>query len=141
MGHQLSGDDQQFREDFEAGRVAPDAFNHRAHVRLAYAFLAEHDVDTAIALMRSALQSFIACHGIAASRYHETLTRAWILAVHHFMAGAAGAGSADEFIDHNPRLLDAKIMLSHYSAEVLFGPGARAGFVEPNLEQIPRHPD
>ena len=39
MGHQLSGDDQQFREDFEAGRVAPDAFNHRAHVRLAYAFL------------------------------------------------------------------------------------------------------
>ena len=91
--------------------------------------------------MRSALQSFIACHGIAASRYHETLTRAWILAVHHFMAGAADAGSADEFIDHNPRLLDAKIMLSHYSAEVLFGPGARAGFVEPNLEQIPRHPD
>jgi hypothetical protein len=56
------------------------------------------------------------------------------------MAGAAGAESADQFIDRNPRLLDAKIMLSHYSAEVLFGPGARAGFVQPNLAQIPRHP-
>lgn len=139
MTHQLSLEDRTFREDIEAGRLAPDAFNHRAHVRLAYVLLAEHEVDAAIALMRSALRSFIARHGIPASKYHETLTRAWILAVHHFMAGAADADSADHFIDRNPRLLDAKLMLSHYSAEVLFGPEARAGFVEPDLEQIPRH--
>jgi len=28
-------------------------------------------------------------------------------------------------------------MLTHYSAEVLFSPEARARFVEPNLESIP----
>jgi hypothetical protein len=41
----------------------------------------------------------------------------------------------------NPILLDSKIMLTHYSAEVLFSPEARARFVEPNLESIPRHDD
>jgi len=30
-------------------------------------------------------------------------------------------------------------MLTHYSAELLFSPEARAGFVEPNLDPIPRH--
>lgn len=139
MTHQLSPGDRQFRADFGAGRIAPEAFNHRAHVRLAYVLLAEHDADTAIELMREALQAFLAHHSIPAARYHETLTRAWILAVYHFMARSPGAESADAFIDSNPRLLDAKIMLTHYSAELLFGPEARAGYVEPDIDPIPRH--
>ncbi len=36
-------------------------------------------------------------------------------------------------------MLDAKIMMTHYSAEVLFSDEARAEFVEPDLEPIPRH--
>jgi len=36
-------------------------------------------------------------------------------------------------------LLDSKIMLTHYSAELLFSDQARAEFVEPNLDPIPRH--
>lgn len=139
MSHQPSESDRQFRADFEFGRIAPEDFNHRAHVRLAYVLLAEHDAGAAIGLMREALQSFLAHHGIPAAKYHETLTRAWILAVHHFMAGSPGAESAEAFIDSNPQLLDSKIMLTHYSAEVLFGPDARTGFVEPNLSEIPRY--
>ena len=139
MRHHLSAADRQFRADFEFGRIAPEDFNHRAHVRLAYVLLAEHDAGAAIGLMREALQSFLAHHGIPAAKYHETLTRAWILAVHHFMAGSPGAESAEAFIDSNPQLLDSKIMLTHYSAEVLFGPDARTGFVEPNLSEIPRY--
>jgi hypothetical protein len=30
-------------------------------------------------------------------------------------------------------------MLTHYSAQLLFSDGARARFVEPDLDQIPRH--
>ena len=122
MSHQPSESDRQFRADFEFGRIAPEDFNHRAHVRLAYVLLAEHDAGAAIGLMREALQSFLAHHGIPAAKYHETLTRAWILAVHHFMAGSPGAESAEAFIDSNPRLLDPQIMMTHYSAEVLFSP-------------------
>ena len=139
MAHQLSADDRRFREDFEACRVRPADFDHRAHVRLAYAYLAEHDDDAALARMRAALRAFIEHNGVPVSKYHETLTRAWILAVRHFMAAAAPARSADAFIDANPRLLDSKIMLTHYSAETLFSAEARARFVEPDLDQIPRH--
>jgi len=55
----MSPDDRRFTEDFAAGRIAPGAFDHRAHIRLAYTFLAEHDTETALTLMRDALLAFI----------------------------------------------------------------------------------
>src|SRR5262245_57688102 len=139
MTHSLSPEDRRFSEDFAAGRIEPGAFDHRAHIRLAYTFLAEHDTETALTLMRAALLTFIRRNNVPVAKYHETLTRAWILAVRYFMAISPAAASSAEFIANNPKMLDAKIMLTHYSAEVLFSPEARARFVEPDLELIPRH--
>jgi hypothetical protein len=140
MRHALSADDRHFRAEFEAGRFPPDRFDHRSHVRLAYVYLAEHDTDAAVTLLRGALQSWLAQHRVDPAKYHETITRAWILAVRHFMETSAGAASADAFIDAHPLLLDRKIMLTHYSADLLFSNEARARFVEPDLDEIPRHP-
>ena len=139
LKHELSESDRDFRAAFEAGAYAPADFSHRAHVRLAYVYLADSDVNLALERMRAALVSFLSHHGIPASKYHETLTRAWILAVHHFMHRSPEATSADDFIERNPMLLDTKIMLTHYSADRLFSDAARADFVEPNLDPIPRH--
>jgi hypothetical protein len=136
MPHTLSHSDRAFRDDFSAGRVAPDQFDHRAHVRLAYVLLAEADVDEAADEMRSALRGFIAHHAIDPGKYHETITRAWILAVRHFMDRTPQSASADEFIDANAVLLDSKIMLTHYSASLLFSPAARAAFIQPDLQPI-----
>ena len=137
--HRLSDDDRAFRAAFEEGAIAAAAFDHRAHVRLAYVYLAEGDAERAAERMREGLLRFLRHHGIAPSKYHETMTRAWTLAVAHFMALSPGAASADAFIDANPRLLDSRIMLTHYSAELLFSEEARARFVEPDAEPIPRH--
>ena len=139
MKHNLAPEDRAFREEFEAGRLTPAMFGHRAHVRLAYVYLAENDADTAAALMRSALLAFLEHHGIDMTKYHETMTRAWILAVRHFMELSAPAPSAEAFIDANPILLDSRIMLTHYSADLLFSQEARARFVEPDVDPIPRH--
>jgi hypothetical protein len=139
LKHHLSSSDLEFRAAFEAGAFAPADFSHRAHVRLAYVYLAESDVDLALERMRAALIIFLSRHGIAATRYHETLTRAWLLGVNHFMHRSPEASSADDFIERNPLLLDSKIMLTHYSADLLFSPQAREQFVEPNLDPIPRH--
>jgi hypothetical protein len=139
MMHSVSADDRRFCADFAACRIHPAAFDHRAHIRLAYTYLAEHDPDTALTLMRSALLAFIQHHEIPVAKYHETLTRAWILAVRHFMAISPASDSAASFIASNPRILDSRIMLTHYSTEVLFSPEARERFVEPNLALIPRH--
>ena len=65
------------------------------------------------------------------------MTRAWVLAVRHFMDGSTSTSSTD-FIARNQELLDSKIMLTHYSASVLFSPDARVSFVEPDLDPIPR---
>lgn len=131
-------DDRAFRAAFEAFAVTE--FDHRAHVRLAYGYLTEHDADTAYERMRDALLAFLAHRGIDPSKYHDTLTRAWIKAVRHFMDRTPSAASADAFIDRNPQLLDSAMMMTHYSAEVLFSPEARAAFVEPDLTPIPQSP-
>lgn len=139
MRHGLSADDQRFREAFEACRFAPADFDHRAHLRLAYVYLAEGDPDSASPRMREALHGFLRHHGIETSKYHETLTRAWILAVRHFTENSPPAASADAFIDGNPALLDSGIMMTHYSAGLLFSEKARRRFVEPDIEPIPGH--
>lgn len=106
---------------------------------MAYAYLADHGTDQARELMRSASLGFLRHHSVDPSKYHETMTGAWILAVRHFMEKSGSAESADAFIDDNRTMLDAKIMMTHYSAGLLFSDEARFTFVEPNLDQIPRH--
>ena len=134
--HELSPEDRSFVLAFESCTVEPSEFTHAAHVRLAYVYLVEHDVDPAVARMREALLKFLEHNDIPRSKFHETITRAWVLAVRHFMNKGASASSAD-FIAKNRELLDSRIMLTHYSASVLFSPDARASFVEPDLDPIP----
>ena len=139
MTHRVSPDDRLFVTRLEDSTLAPSEFDHRAHVRAAYVYLAEFDPEAATARMRSALLTFLQHHGIPASKYHATMTKAWILAVRHFMALTPDAESADAFIAANPQLLDSRIMLSHYSASLLFSPEARAEFVEPDQSPIPKY--
>lgn len=137
--HQLSPDDRAFLSAFATGAMAPAQFDHEAHVRLAYGFLADAEVEAAVRQMRDALRDFLRRHQIPPEKFHETMTRAWILAVRHFMDRGAST-SFQDFITRHPELLDTRIMLTHYSAAALFSPEARAAFREPDLEPIPRAP-
>lgn len=142
--HKLSAEDREFRSAFESCSVAPSEFNHEAHVRLAYIYLAEGDTDSAARKMRESLLAFLEHNSIPPGKFHETLTRAWVLAVRHFMnvsGNKSGSASADDFIAKNPELLDSRIMLTHYSASVLFSADARESFVGPDLDPIPQPGD
>jgi hypothetical protein len=139
MTHRVSPDERLLVNQLESSTLAPSQFDHRAHVRAAYVYLAEADPEAATARMRAALLTFLQHHGIPASKYHATMTEAWILAVRHFMALTPEAESSDAFIDANPQLLDSRIMLSHYSASLLFSPEARAEFMEPDQSPIPKY--
>jgi len=137
MKHRISVEDDAFRMAFESLRVEPGEFDHAAHVRLAYVYLCEHSVDRAAARMKEALLAFLAHLGVGEAKYHETITRAWVMAVDHFMNESAPCSSCADLVRLNPQLLDSKIMLTHYSADVLFAPAARQIFVEPNIQSIP----
>ena len=141
MSYQITNEDRKFLKDIESCQFPVIDFDHRAHLRLAYVYLAEtRDVEKSLEFVRKALLGLLQHAGIdPAAKYHETLTEAWLLAVHHFMHTQSQTKSADEFINQNPILLNSKIMLTHYSKDVLFSKRAKMNFVSPNLEQIPRH--
>lgn len=103
-------------------------------MRLAYIYLVDSPVDEAVTAMRETLFGLLEQAGIdPATKYHETLTRAWLLAVSRFMARSRRCGSARVFIDRHPELLDVKLLNAHYSPALLFSDAARDTFVAPDL--------
>ncbi len=139
MPHKFSDEDRKFCIEFELCEFPPALFKHREHLKLAYIYLVANDSETAYTKMREAIKKFLVHHNADPDKYHETITRAWILAVRHFMEKTSNADSADQFIDQNPEMLDSNIMMTHYSTELLFSDQARARFAEPDLDPIPRY--
>lgn len=140
MSHVASEDDRAFQNQVESCEFPVSEFDHKAHVRMAYTYLVDNDTTESVRLMRNTLHGLLHHAGIEPSqKYHETITEAWVLAIQHFMTKTDKSESADDFIKKNEVLLDPRIMMSHYSAEVLFSEPARKSFVEPDLDPIPRH--
>ena len=121
------------------GRFPIEEFDHRAHVRLAYIFTVGATVARAQEQMRNALIDFLKANGVADSKYHETITGAWIMAVRHFLELTESSSDAHDFISQHPQLLNPNIMLSHYSAELLFSDKARQQFIQADIEAIPEY--
>ena len=134
---QLDTSDREFLSAFESCEIPAAQFRHRDHLRLAYIYLTLHDVETALTKMRSGLQRFLAHVGAPPTKYHETITRAWLLAVEHFMEAAGATPRFEQFAAAAPRLFAPGAMETHYTAELLGSEEARQRFVEPDLEPIP----
>ena len=141
MKHFTSQSDQAFLTQVESCEYQITEFNHRAHLRLAYIYLAEHDVDTAYVLTRKSILNLLKHNRIELDKFHVTITRAWILAVRYFLETVRISNSSNEFIDSMPEMLDSKIMMTHYSEGKLFSDQARKEFVQPDLDPIPRYGD
>ena len=134
MANKTSPEDREFVRTFEAFGIAPEDFSHRSHIQLAYVYLCKHDVETTCGKVRDALCSFLSHIGVEpSSKYHATITKGWVLAVHRFMSCQTDTASATEFIDANLQLLDTGLLGRHYSKEPLFSDAARKSFVEPDL--------
>src|SRR3546814_10321974 len=102
MKHQASLGDLEFKRRFEACETLAAEFDHAAHVRLAYVYLCGHSTDAAAGKMKAALLAFLAHLGVGQAKYHETITRAWVLAVDHFMTRSPTAcPSASDFMQAN----------------------------------------
>lgn len=134
-----STDDIDFKDRFEAGKVLPADFHHRNHLRLVFVYLCESDTITANDRMRVSLKKFLKDNNVPSGKYHETLTYSWVQAVRHFMQKAGRAGSFEEFLSADERILNTEIMATHYRKETLFSGKARTEFVPPDIQPIPQH--
>lgn len=122
-----------FVQRFESCELPPP-FSHRDHLRLAYIHLTQYDVGAACATIKPSLLRYIAHHGADPRKYHETMTRSWLMAVRHFMAISPPSDSAEASCTGSSR-----IMLRHYSSERLFSESARLRFLDPDLLPIPEY--
>jgi hypothetical protein len=112
---------------FDRG-VLPEPFGHREHVRAGFALLArERDLAAAAVAFRRVVRA------IGGSKYHETITWAYLAIIGERMAERDYASSL-ELVAAHPDLLDFRngALARHYDvAELLASPHARAAFVVP----------
>ncbi|MGI8820738.1 MAG: hypothetical protein ACR2ID_07730 [Chthoniobacterales bacterium] len=133
--------DAEFLAAFENCRITAAELGHREHLRLAFIYLSRNPFETALAKVETGLQALLAHLGAPPSKYHKTLTRAWLLAVQHFLLSSGRFTTAAEFLERNPQLLDQRILETHYTRERLWSEEARRRFIEPDLQPIPFHAD
>jgi len=126
-------DDGELVARFEALALAPAAFRHREHVRLACAMLRGADFGDAAVRFRSALRRFTTAAG-APENYHETLTWAYLALVAQRMACDPTATTSHQLIARHPDLVDHRtgaMARSYDVAAITALPLARAVFVLP----------
>jgi hypothetical protein len=111
-----------------------DAFSHRDHLHVAYAYARRGGTKAAVEGARR-IRTFAEAAGDTA-KYHETMTVAWARVVAHLVE-THPAGSFEDFLAAHPMLQDRRLLRAHYSDERLFSVDARARFVEPDLLELP----
>lgn len=122
-------DDRDFIAAFEACTLPPAEFSHRAHVRLAWLYLREEPLLGALNRFAENLRRYATSLG-AASKYHETITWAYLFLIHERMQRTPAA-SFDEFAAAHEELFNG-ILEKYYRKETLASDVARRSFVMPD---------
>ena len=101
---------------FESDALPEHSFHHADHVHLAFAYLREYPVLSALEKFSSALKRFAAARG-KTQLYNETITCAYFFLIRERMARCEAAGW-EQFAELNPDLLTWKgSILNHYYRE------------------------
>ncbi len=127
--------DDHFLAAFTAGEIANQDFHHRDHLRLAWIQIRRLGLPHALEAVTAAIRQFAAGHGHG-DRYHETMTRFWLLVV------AMGISrhptlAFDELLAAEPHLVDKNLPYRHWSRERMGSEDARQRWVEPDLRLMP----
>jgi hypothetical protein len=131
-------DDASLVAAFEKAELPAEAWDHRAHVRVAFVYASLLDLHTALAQMQMGLRALNAAHRVPDSvdrRYHETITVAFMRLIDAATKKETFASST-EFCRRHPELLTKDALLRYYSHERLFSKEAKSGFVEPDLAPL-----
>lgn len=129
--------DAEFLAAIEATTYPGDKFGHRGHLRLGWLCLREHGFEAGLERIRTLVRGYATALG-AAGKFHETMTRAWAEHMQAALDETPGISSFDAFLAAHPELLDSRILARHYRKETLESPAAKAGWVPPDLEPLPR---
>jgi hypothetical protein len=122
--------------DFETCALPAEAFHHRDHIRVAWMYLRQMDYPAAEKRMSDAIRKFAGAHG-ANSKYHHTLTLAWMRLVAAAIRDDPRIDDFDCFSGAHPELFDPAAPKMFYSPGLLQSEAARCGWVEPDIRTLP----
>jgi hypothetical protein len=125
--------DGEFIAAFEDCTLAPELFDHRAHVRLAWLYLRDREAHAALARFSAGLRRYARALG-ADGLYHETITCAYLFLINERAARAARPLTWDEFAAANLDLFDwpGGVLATLYREETLRSDLARRVFLLPD---------
>ena len=124
---------------FEAGSFDLAAFDHAAHVRIAWCYLQQCELDEAIRRFSRTLRALTIRLGIAA-RYHETITWFFMIMIAERCAQDPEA-DWKSFRRRNPDLFRGDLLHRHYTEQRLRSALARRQFLLPDLPWPPATPE
>lgn len=129
--------DDDFVSAFSACRLAPEHFDHRGHLRIAWLLLRRHPLERAIEEICGGIDR-IARHFGAPDKFNRTLSEALVRLIAH-AAARAPAGTFDEFLAANPVFVtDVRgVLAQYYSADLLHSANAKQNFLRPDLQALP----
>ena len=124
---------------FEDATISRDKWKHAEHLTVALHYLTLHDFETATTKMRDGIFNLLT-KGFELDLnkempYHETMTIFWMRTVADFNASKNGGSMLDK-ANELVETYDKDYPLKFYSREYLFSDEARAGFVEPDIEDV-----
>jgi hypothetical protein len=112
-------------------------FRHFDHIRLAWLFLETRNEPDATDHMIATIRNFALCQRGDLSKYHDTVTRAFMRLVANGRTGLASGHSFDDFVQRYPELFVKDALLHYYSSERLMSSRARHEWVPPDLHPLP----
>lgn len=124
--------DAAFVQALEECTLPSTAFTHAGHVRAGWWYVRTYPLGEAIDRFRSALRTYATSLG-ATSKYHETMTVAWLLLIAERLDGDARGLGWDQFAAQCPELMDRELLGRYYDRETLASERATRTFVMPTL--------
>lgn len=128
--------DEELVEEFESCRLPAAQFHHADHIRLAWIYLGRMSEEAATLRIEQAIRRFAAHNGVS-QKYHHTITLAWMRLVAAARRASPKAGNFESFSAQHADLFEMKTVNQFYSAERLGCSEAKAGWIEPDLQQLP----
>ena len=119
-------------DDFEAGNLDPETFDHEAHVYIAWQLLEEDDLPVAAVRFTTALKRLTEKLGIG-SKYHETISWFYLLIIAERREGKARQDwTAFKAANDDLFRRDGNVLSRYYSKETLASKTARRAFILPD---------
>jgi hypothetical protein len=116
---------------FENGPIDPDAFDHEAHVYVAWLYLERFPLLEAIAKFDAALRRLTVNLGIP-GKYHATITWFFMLLIAERRNNEPGSDWFRFRRDNDDLVSNGDILQHYYDSETLASDRARQSFVLPD---------